>query len=148
MLQGQPDLTTVGRLLLTELTPLVNAHMGVIYRVENEDNPQLRLLSSYAGDGANPHPQFVPFGEGLIGQCAMDKRQRLVSDIPAGAVPINSALLRIAPRNLVVLPVLFETQVKAVIELSSLGSFTTSQMTFLEQLTESMCIVVTSREPT
>ena len=70
MLQGQRDLTTVGRLLLTELTPLVNAHMGVIYQVENEDNPQLRLLSAYAGDGANPHPQVVQFGEGLIGQCA------------------------------------------------------------------------------
>ena len=51
MLQGQRDLTTVGRLLLTELTPLVNAHMGVIYQVENEDSPQLRLLSAYAGDG-------------------------------------------------------------------------------------------------
>jgi CheY-like chemotaxis protein/signal transduction histidine kinase len=130
------------------LTPLVNAHMGVIYRVENEDNGQLRLLSSYAGDGANPHPQFVPFGEGLIGQCAIDKRQRLVSDIPTGATPINSALLRIAPRNLVVLPVLFETQVKAVIELSSLGSFTTSQMTFLEQLTDSIGIVLNSIEAT
>ena len=82
MLQGQRDLTTVGRLLLTELTPLVNAHMGVIYQVENEDSPQLRLLSAYAGDGTNPHPQFVQFGEGLIGQCALDKRQRLVSDIP------------------------------------------------------------------
>ena len=90
MLQGQRDLTTVGRLLLTELTPLVNAHMGVIYRVENEENRQLRLLSAYAGDGKNPHPQIVQFGEGLIGQCAMDKRQRLVSDIPADAVPICS----------------------------------------------------------
>ena len=88
MLQGQRDLTTVGRLLLTELTPLVNAHMGVIYRVENDDNGQLRLLSAYAGDGKSPHPQIVQFGEGLIGQSAMDKRQRLVSDIPTDAVPI------------------------------------------------------------
>jgi CheY-like chemotaxis protein/signal transduction histidine kinase/HAMP domain-containing protein len=148
MLQGQRDLTTVGRLLLTELTPLVNAHMGVIYQVENENNPQLHLLSSYAGDGANPHPQFVQFGDGLIGQCAMDKRQRLVSDIPTDAVPINSALLRVAPKNLVVLPVLFENQVKAVIELSSVGSFTTSQMTFLEQLTDSIGIVLNSIEAT
>jgi CheY-like chemotaxis protein/signal transduction histidine kinase len=148
MLQGQRDLTTVGRLLLTELTPLVNAHMGVIYQVENEDNPQLRLLSAYAGDGANPHPLFVQFGDGLIGQCAMDKRQRLVSDIPADAVPINSALLRVIPKNLVVLPVLFETQVKAVIELSSVSAFTTSQMTFLEQLTDSIGIVLNSIEAT
>ncbi|HET7125175.1 MAG TPA: HAMP domain-containing protein, partial [Bradyrhizobium sp.] len=76
MLQGQRDLTTVGRLLLTELTPLVNAHMGVIYQVENEDSPRLHLLSAYADDGSNPHPQVMQFGEGLIGQCAMDKRQR------------------------------------------------------------------------
>ncbi len=148
MLQGQRDLTTVGRLLLTELTPLVNAHMGVIYQVENEDSPQLRLLSAYADDGASPHQEIMQFGEGLIGQCGMDKRQRLVSDIPTGAVPINSALLRVVPKNLVVLPVLFENQVKAVIELASVSSFTTSQMTFLEQLTDSIGIVLNSIEAT
>ena len=96
----------------------------------------------------SPHPQFVQFGEGLIGQCAMDKRQRLVSDIPPDAVPINSALLRVMPKNLVVLPVLFENQVKAVIELSSISSFTTSQMTFLEQLTDCIGIVLNSIEAT
>ncbi|WP_028349944.1 HAMP domain-containing protein [Bradyrhizobium murdochi] len=148
MLQGQRELSTVGRLLLTELAPLVNAHMGVIYQVENAESPQLHLLSAYAGDGANPHPQIVQFGEGLIGQCAMDKRQRLVSDIPHDTAPVNSALLRVIPKNIVVLPVLFENQVKAVIELSSISSFTTSQMTFLEQLTDSIGIVLNSIEAT
>ena len=149
MLQGQRDLTTVGRLLLTELTPLVNAHMGVIYQVENEDSQQLRLLSAYADDSIYPHPPIVQFGEGLIGQCAMDKRQRLVADIPADAVvPINSALLRVVPKNLVVLPVLFENRVKAVIELASVSTFTTSQITFLEQLTDSIGIVLNSIEAT
>jgi HAMP domain-containing protein/CheY-like chemotaxis protein/signal transduction histidine kinase len=148
MLQGQRDLTTVGRLLLTELTPLVNAHIGVIYQVENEDNPHMRLLASYASDGINPHSQIVQFGEGLIGQCGMDKRPRLVSDIPQDAVPVNSALLRVIPKNLAVFPVLFENQVKAVIELASIGSFTTSQLTFLEQLTDSIGIVLNSIEAT
>src|SRR5215470_16577032 len=148
MLQGQRDLTTVGRLLLTELSPLVNAHRGVIYQVENEDSPQLRLLGTYAGDGTYPHQQLLQFGQGLAGQCAMDKRQRLVADIPSDAVPVSSALLRVVPRNLVVLPVLFENQVKAVIELASLSSFTTSQMTFLEQLTDSIGIVLNSIEAT
>src|SRR5476651_872410 len=110
MLQGQRDLGTVGRLLLTELTPLVNAQLGVIYQVESEETQTMRLLSAYADDGATPHQQIVQFGEGLIGQCAMDKRQRLVSDIPTDAVSINSALLRVVPKNLVVLPVLFENQ--------------------------------------
>ena len=148
MLQGQRDLTTVGRLLLTELSPLVNAHTGVIYQVENEENPQLLLLASYAGDGVYPYPRVLPFGDGLIGQCALDKRPRVVADIPSDVVPINSALFRVAPKNLVVLPVLFEGQVKAVIELASLTSFTTSQMTFLEQLTDSIGIVLNSIEAT
>ncbi|MGY8637141.1 HAMP domain-containing protein [Bradyrhizobium sp. 14AA] len=148
MLQGQRDLATVGRLLLTELSPLVNAHTGVIYQVENEDNPQLLLLASYAGDGAYPYQRVLPFGDGLIGQCALDKRPRVIADIPPDVVPINSALFRVAPKNLVVLPVLFEGQVKAVIELASLTSFTTSQMTFLEQLTDSIGIVLNSIEAT
>ena len=148
MLQGQRDLATVGRLLLTELTPLVNAHTGVIYQVENEDSPQLRLLSAYAGDGIYPHQQIVRFGEGVVGQCALDKRQRLIADIPSDAVPISSTLLRVVPKNLVVLPVLFENQVKAVIELASMSAFTTAQMTFLEQLTDSIGIVLNSIEAT
>jgi CheY-like chemotaxis protein/signal transduction histidine kinase/HAMP domain-containing protein len=148
MLQGQRDLTTVGRLLLSELSPLVSAHTGVIYQVENEDSPQLRLLASYAGDGVYPYQQVLQFGDGLIGQCALDKRPRLIADIPPDVVPINSALLRVAPKNLVVLPVLFESQVKAVIELASLTSFTASQMTFLEQLTDSIGIVLNSIEAT
>ncbi len=148
MLQGQRDLATVGRLLLTELTPLVNAHTGVIYQVESEERPQLRLLAAYADDGVYPYQPIVQFGEGLIGQCAMDKHQRLVSDIPPDVVPVNSALLRVVPKNLVVLPVLFENQVKAVIELASLSAFTTSQMTFLEQLTDSIGIVLNSIEAT
>ena len=148
MLQGQRDLATVGRLLLTELAPLINAHMGVIYQVDNPETAQLRLLSAYASDSSNPHPQIVQFGEGLIGQCALDKHQRLVSEIPGDAVPINSALMRIMPKNLVVFPVQFENQVKAVIELSSISSFTTSQITFLEQLTDSIGIVLNSIEAT
>ena len=55
MLQGQRDLTTVGRLLLSELTPLVNAHQGVIYQVNGEEESGLNLLSAYADDGANGH---------------------------------------------------------------------------------------------
>jgi HAMP domain-containing protein/CheY-like chemotaxis protein/GAF domain-containing protein len=148
MLQGQRDLTTVGRLLLTELTPLVNAHMGVIYQIESEESPLLRLLSAYAGDSINVHQPTLQLGEGLIGQCALDKRQRVVSDIPPDAVPISSALMRVMPKNIVVLPVLFENQVKAVIELASITSFTTSQMTFLEQLTDSIGIVLNSIEAT
>jgi HAMP domain-containing protein/CheY-like chemotaxis protein/signal transduction histidine kinase len=148
MLQGQRDLTTVGRLLLSELTPLVNAHQGVIYQMENEETPALKLLSAYADDGANGHPPALRLGESLIGQCAVDKRRMLITDMPEDTVPISSALFKMKPRNNIVLPVLFENQVKAVIELASIHEFTTLQTMFLEQLTTSIGIVLNSIEAT
>jgi len=148
MLQGQRDLTTVGRLLLTELTPLVSAQLGVIYQVESDDSPAMRLLSAYADDGLNGHPERIRIGQGLIGQCAADKRRLLITEMPAHAVPIGSALFKAVPKNVIVLPVLFENQVKAVIELASVAAFTTLQVTFLEQLTASIGIVLNSIEAT
>jgi HAMP domain-containing protein/CheY-like chemotaxis protein/signal transduction histidine kinase len=148
MLQGQRDLTTVGRLLLSELTPLVNAHQGVIYQMHSEEEHEgLKLLAAYADDGTNGHAHALRPGEGLIGQCALDKRRMLIAT-PTEATPISSALLKVPPRNLFVLPVLFENQVKAVIELASIHEFTALQTMFLEQLTTSIGIVLNSIEAT
>jgi HAMP domain-containing protein/CheY-like chemotaxis protein/signal transduction histidine kinase len=148
MLQGQRDLATVGQLLLSELTPLVNAQLGVIYQMTSDETPSLQLLSAYADSGMNGHPESVRIGEGLVGQCAADKRRMLISEMPPDAVPIGSALFRSIPRNIVVLPVLFENQVKAVIELASLSEFTALQTMFLEQLTTNIGIVLNSIEAT
>jgi CheY-like chemotaxis protein/signal transduction histidine kinase/HAMP domain-containing protein len=148
MLQGQRDLTTVGRMLLSELTSLVNAQQGVIYQVETEETPGLSLLSAYADSGADGHQERLRFGEGLLGQCAIEKRSMLITDLPPQTAPIRSSLFEAVPRNVVVLPVLFEDQVKAVIELASLSEFTASHLAFLEQLTASIGIVLNSIEAT
>src|SRR5262249_2268951 len=96
----------------------------------------------------NGHPQHLTLGEGLIGQCAADKRRMLIGQMPSDAVPIGSSLFKAVPRNIVVLPVLFENQVKAVIELASLSEFTEMQLTFLDQLTTNIGIVLNSIEAT
>jgi HAMP domain-containing protein/CheY-like chemotaxis protein/signal transduction histidine kinase len=148
MLQGQRDLTTVGRLLLSELTPLVNAQLGVIYQVDGEDGGSLRLLAAYADDGPTGHPLRLRFGEGLVGQCAADRRSLLISHMPAHAVSIGSALFKVVPQSVIVLPVLFESEVKAVIELATVTAFTDLQVAFLEQLTSGIGIVLNSIEAT
>jgi HAMP domain-containing protein/CheY-like chemotaxis protein/signal transduction histidine kinase len=148
MLQGQRDLATVGRMLLSELTPLVNAHQGVIYRIEGVEEPELRLVAAFADDGQNGHRQSLRVGQGLLGQCAIEKRRMVVSDLPSETVPVSSGLFNAVPRNVIVLPVLFEDEVKAVIELASLGHFTPSHLAFLEQLTASIGIVLNSIEAT
>src|SRR6187397_2376204 len=148
MLQGQRDLTTVGRLLLSELTPLVNAQLGVIYQVDGEGGGSLRLLAAYADDGPTGHPLRLRFGEGLVGQCAADKRSLLITHMPAHAVSIGSALFKVVPQSVIVLPVLFENEVKAVIELATVTAFTDLQVAFLEQLTSGIGIVLNSIEAT
>ena len=147
MLQGQRDLVTVGKMLLNELTPLVNAQMGVIYQMEEGEQQNLRLVSSYAASQTDGYPAAFRLGEGLIGQCAADKRPKLVTGMES-AVPISSALMQVTPKNIIVLPVLFESQVKAVIELSSLSEFTNLEIAFLEQLTANIGIVLNSIEAT
>jgi len=114
---------------------LVNAQQGVIYRMERQESAGLALLSAYADDEQDGHPQRVKIGEGLVGQCALEKRSMLISDLPDRIVPIRSALFQASPRDVIVLPVLFEGGVKAVIELASLSAFTISHLAFLEQLT-------------
>src|ERR1700726_4994454 len=146
MLQGQRDLVTVGRMLLSELAPLVSAQNGVIYLVEPDSG--LRLLSSFADPDQGGHAERLRSGQGLVGQSAKDARRMLISQIPDGVVPITSGLFQAMPNNLVVLPVLFEGQVKAVIELASLGSFTDLQISLLDQLTANIGIVLNSIEAT
>jgi HAMP domain-containing protein/signal transduction histidine kinase/DNA-binding response OmpR family regulator len=151
MLQGQRDLATVGRMLLSELAPLVEAQNGVIYRVDHENQDSatlLKLLAAYADDAAAGHPESLRMGQGLIGQCAIDGRRLLITDLPVDVVPISSGLFKATPNNVVVLPVLYEGQVKAVIELGSVGSFTELQISFLEQLTAGIGIVLNSIEAT
>ncbi len=148
MLQGQRDFATVGRLLLTELCPLVNAQLGVIYRVDGSDKPCLRLVSAYADDGPDGLPDTLEFGQRLIGQCAVDKRRMLITEPGPDVAPVSSASFKTRPRNVIVLPVLFENQLKGVVELASLGVFNTLQAAFLEQLTESFGTVLNSIEAT
>ena len=150
MLQGQRDLGTVGRMLLSELAPLVSAQQGVIYQMASEPAVgagTLTLLSTFA-DSPEGSSEEVRVGEGLIGQCASEKQRMLITELPRKSTPIRSGLFKAVPKNVIVLPVLFEDRVKAVIELASLSAFTASHLAFLEQLTSSIGIVLNSIEAT
>ena len=148
MLQGQRSLVTVGKLLLSELVPLVNAHQGLIYRMNTEGAPHLTMLASYGKPHDGGYPSELGLGEGFLGQCAADKRRILVTNLPADTVPIGGPLFTALPRSLVVFPVVFEGQMKAVLGLASLGDFSPVHLTFLEQLTANIGILVNSIEAT
>ena len=143
MMQGQRDLLTVSQLLLSELTPLVSAQHGTFYIADTvEETPVLKLLAGYATDGENDVPRQFKIGQGLVGQCAREKERILVTNVPSGYVRINSSLGEAAPLSIVVLPVLFEGDVKAAIELASFAQFSEIHLNFLDQLTQSIGIVL------
>ena len=149
MLQGQKDLSTVTKRILSELAQVVNAQHGMFYILEQDEgfqNQRLKLFASYAFKGdINAKKEFAP-GEGLVGQCAQEKQRIILSNIPKSYVKIGSGLGQASPTNLIILPVLFEKEVKAVIELASFDVFSETHLDFLEQLTESIGIVLNTIE--
>ncbi|HEX5009944.1 MAG TPA: response regulator, partial [Planctomycetota bacterium] len=147
MLQGQRDLVSVGKMLLSELVPLVNAHQGLLYQMDPARD-HLNLLASWANSHENGYPPRLEIGEGLIGQCALDKRRVLLTHIPQDTVPIGSVLVNALPRNVVVFPIVFESEIKAVLALASLSDFAPAHVALLEQLTASIGIVLNSIEAT
>ncbi|MCK6551430.1 response regulator, partial [Myxococcota bacterium] len=153
MLQGQRDLITVGKMLLSELAPLVEAQQGAIYQMERDGSdaadggaPALRLLASYAR--RPDQPERIVLGVGLVGQAAAEKQRILLGDVPPGYTQIHSSLGTASPKSVLVLPVLFEGETMAVIELAALRPFTATHLAFLEQLTQSIGVVLNTIEAT
>ncbi|MCP6759675.1 MAG: response regulator [Fischerella sp. CENA71] len=143
MLQGQRNLQNVARMILAELAPLVGAQQGVFYLMDWEnDQPVLKLLSSYAYQERKSLSNRFHLGEGLVGQCALEKQKILLTDVPSDYIRISSGLGDAKPLNIIVLPLLFENQVIAVMELASFQTFSDIHLTFLDQVSETIGIVL------
>src|SRR5690606_7122769 len=149
MLQGQKDLNAVSTRILSELAQVVNAHYGAFYILRQTDKAAPPTLSLFAGYAYKEEKNIVrefKIGEGLVGQCALEKERILLTNVPTNYIKINSGLGKAKPSNLIILPVLFENNVKAVIELASLDAFSQTHQDFLSQLTESIGIVLNTIE--
>ncbi|WP_147049116.1 response regulator, partial [Methylobacterium gnaphalii] len=143
MLQGERDLATVSNLILSEIASLVSAQRGVFYMVEDEGGePVLDLTASYAFTERKNLSNRYHLRQGLVGQCAFEKKRILLTNVPGDYITIGSALGEAPPLNIIVLPVLFEQEVRAVIELASFNRFSETHQSFLDQLTESIGIVL------
>ena len=147
MLQGQRDLNSVTKRILSELAQVVTAHYGAFYILsEDSEGPKLKLSSAYGYKDKKSLLKEFAIGEGLVGQCALEKERITLSNVPQDYIKISSGLGRARPTNLIILPVLFENNVKAVIELATLDRFSRTHLELLDQLTESIGIVLNTIE--
>ncbi|MBD2231943.1 response regulator [Phormidium tenue] len=136
-LQGQRSLETLAELMLTYVAPLVDAQQGVLYLLDpTSDPPRLKLLSSYAYQARKHLSNEFKLGEGLVGQCALEKQRIVLTEVPQDYIQIRSGLGSAPPLTIVVLPLMFENAVKGVLELASFHRFDDLQLTFLDEASE------------
>src|SRR3989442_54902 len=142
LLQGRRSLEELGRIVLGELAPEIPAQYGALFVAEpHSERASLRRLSTYGHPGDGSREWFGP-GEGLVGQCAVEKRIVTVDELPSDYVTIRSGTGHARPRSLIVVPVLFEGEVKGVIELASVHRFKPIHRTLLEKLAEGVGVVL------
>jgi CheY-like chemotaxis protein/HAMP domain-containing protein len=147
MLQGQDNLAAVSSMILSELATLVSAQHGVFYSVTTPTDgsePVLELQAGYGNEERRQLSTSFRLGEGLVGQCGKEKKRILLTEVPSDYVRINSGLGAAPPLSLIVLPVLFEGSLRAVVELASFSSFSVTHQTFLDSVTESIGIVLST----
>ncbi len=150
LMQGQRDLQAVSRLIMSELTPLVGAGYGAFFLTQEfeEGDPEFQLIASYGYKQRKKVSNRYKLGESLVGQAALERQSIVITEPPEDYVKVASGLGEAAPRSIVVMPVLFEDQVMAVIELASFAPFSEVQRGFLEQLGETIGIVINTIQAT
>jgi signal transduction histidine kinase len=130
---------------MSELTPLVGAQQGAFYMGEpvpdDDEDILFRLVAGYGYRGRDGVPTEWRLGDGLVGQAALE-RKTILTEVPVGAVRVRSGLTEADPTNVIVVPVVFEDHVLAVLELASLQPFGDINQVFLEQIVETVGVVV------
>ncbi|WP_312096602.1 response regulator [Niallia sp.] len=146
-LSGNHDLESLSRTLLSKIVPLLDACHAVFYVKANnkqDTKPKYKLLASYAYKERKHMTTEFEGGEGLIGQVVLEKTPILLTHVPADYVSVKSGLGEAAPLNLYVIPILFEGDVKAVLEMASFQPFNSQQQGFVEEVVKGLGIIIDS----
>ncbi|HZI90569.1 MAG TPA: HAMP domain-containing protein [Thermoleophilaceae bacterium] len=140
LMQGERDLETVTQAIVSELTPTVSAQHAAFFLAEGEEpeTSELRLIASYGYKRRAGVAERFAFGEGLVGQAAVERKTILLTQVPDDYVKVTSGLGQAAPATVIIMPVLFEDQVLGVIELGSLRAFSELHRQFLDQQLETI----------
>lgn len=142
--QTGQDLAGVAQATLTQLARLLDAPRLALYiRDDNEGAPILRLCAGFAATDA---PQQLAAGQGLTGQCLVDGQVLLLDEPPAGYFRIASSLGSAEPRQVYITPILFESQVRAVLEVALLRPLTEIQTEFMKRLVEGLGLMLNALE--
>lgn len=141
-MRGDQNTTDLAQGVISYIAEYTKAQIGTIYL--NPDGDKLKLAGSYAYKKRKNLSSEFAIGEGLIGQCALEKKPILITDIPDDYIQIKSGIGERIPLSIFVTPLLYENNVHGVIELGAFHEFSDLEMNFLEQATENIAIAFNS----
>lgn len=135
MNQGINDLSTLSQSFLSKVAPMLNATYGVFYiRTGSGEQQKLVKIASYASYGEDVGVSSFLLGEGLVGQCALEKRVFLLNNLPEHHTLITTGLGQVQPQSILIVPIEFEDKVEAVVEFASIESFSSQHLKLLEEI--------------
>ncbi|RID85473.1 response regulator [Peribacillus asahii] len=144
MYQGIHDLKTLGQLFINKITSMIDANYGVFYVKQGTGEARFHSIASYAFNGQNNGQSSFGYGEGIVGQAALEKRTIYLTDLPEDYIKITSGVGSASPANLMIIPVEYEGEVMVVIELAKFKEFTPIQQTLINQVANQIGVTVKS----
>lgn len=142
-IRGEQTEAELAQAVISQLCTYLGMQIGAIYLLENG---MLRLSGSYAYNFRKQNITVINPGEGLVGQAAIERKPIVFTEVPEDYVRITSGVGNIAPRNLMVLPMLYDNELKGVVEIGSAKDFTAIQIEFLQNIMESVAIVISAAQ--
>ncbi|UQZ37486.1 response regulator receiver protein [Paenibacillus sp. PK3_47] len=139
MLQGSVHLQTASRIFISRLASSVGGNYGAIYMLQGNS---LHFTAGYAFDEAASTRNAFELGAGLVGQCAVDKKMLILHNLPDNYITIHSGLGETPPSTLILLPVLYENDVVAVVELATMGELGDKERQLIERTGQNMGVLI------
>lgn len=144
-MRGDLGIRELATTVITALSQYVEAQVGVLY-LYNSDRKELRLTGSYAYSMRKGLNSRYQLGEGIAGQAALEKKLISVINAPEDYMRISSGLGDSRPANIVAFPMLFNSELKGIIELGAFRVWDSREIDFFNSVSEMIGVSFNSSE--
>ncbi len=140
ILKRSSDLKVLSDHIISQLVKYLGANQGSLFLLNDteEGNPYLELFSCFAFDTKKIAERKIAPGQGLLGQCYLEKEMQYLSEVPKGYITITSGLGKAEPRSVIIIPMLLNEEVEGIIELASFKEIETHEREFLKKIAENI----------
>lgn len=145
IIRGDQGSLELGNSIISFLARYTNALVGTLYQVAINSMDTLEMIGSFAYDNRKKNRQMLKFGEGLVGQCALEKEPLVFENVPDDYM-ISSSLGELKPKQIIVIPFLIEQEIIGVMELGNFVPFDATKIDLLRQVSQNIALALKSSQ--